>query len=275
MCIGIAKPKEVILTKSVLHHCYIQNPDGCGFAYPSDDGKSVVVNRGYFSFEKFWKAFRDLQDNRPMLIHFRIGTSGGIDKLNCHPFLIDKKHALIHNGNIESKLDEKIDGASDTATFVQTVLCPIFSDKKFKKTNFWTTDSFQWLMEKSLGYNNKMAILSADGTIKIYNESQGEKDHEVWFSNKSYKEERKNLKGAKVEIIRENGWIKERTTYNSGKTSEKLICLIDKFEENELGTTITEADILSAEEREEVARELDDSQRSNISEGEARLAAFM
>lgn len=223
MCIAIAKKKEAVLTKAVLSNCYRNNPDGCGFCYPSDDASSVIVKTGYFSFEKFWKDFSKIQKNNPALIHFRIGTSGIINKDNCHPFLIDERHALIHNGNLEHKLKEKLENSSDTRVFVENYLRPIFAHPELKDTTFWAGGSFKWLMEEMLGLRNKIAILNADGIISIYNQQAGEWEKEVWFSNDTYRQDRKNIKGATTEILEDGGLLKEKTTYANGKTHYRYL----------------------------------------------------
>ncbi len=97
MCIAVYKPKEAVLTKRTLKNCFDNNPDGAGFAYPNDEGTKIEVRRGYFGFRKFWRDYKAVQDKeKPMLIHFRIATSGCIDEENCHPWRIDEKHAFVH-----------------------------------------------------------------------------------------------------------------------------------------------------------------------------------
>jgi glutamine amidotransferase len=230
MCIAVVKPKDVVLTKKLLHKCYDNNADSWGFAYPADNGKELVVKRAVSGFRDFWKEYRDVPNDRPCLIHFRIATSGQVDVANCHPWLIDKKHALIHNGNIENKLNDKLDdNTSDTGAFVETILKPLFQDPKLKKKRFWASDAFKWLMEESIGYNNKMVILDATGFFTIYNEQQGEHEHGAWFSNKTYKEDRKKT-GSTVEIVIENGFRIEITTLTNGKKIKKYLGPVDEEE---------------------------------------------
>ena len=211
MCIIVYKPANTPLFKKRLKACYSNNEDGCGFVYPSDKKNNLVIERGVFTFREFWRKYREIPKDKPVLLHFRIQTSGDINENNCHPFLIDKGHALAHNGNIESKLNEKLTEKSDTATFVEKVLQPLFKDKKLKKGKFWTTEAFEWLLEESVGSNNKMVIMDADGFVKIYNEKQGEWDEKVWYSNKSFKQNRKKTSSKKSETIVENGFTKVKT----------------------------------------------------------------
>ncbi len=81
-------------------------------------------------------------------------------------------------------------------------------------------------MENSIGSSNKMVILDATGFATIFNEDQGEWEHGAWFSNKTYKEDRKNIKGQTSEIIEENGYRKEKIIRN-GKTIKRIIGKIE------------------------------------------------
>lgn len=230
MCVAIFRPSGSILTKKLLKKAHSNNPDSWGFAYPHDNQNEMVVKHGLSGFRQFWRAYRNIPANRPALIHFRIGTSGGFDEANCHPFLIDKKHALIHNGNLEYRLKEKnLEKVSDTAVFVKNYLEPAFTDPNLKDKDFWKSEAFRWLLEESIGDTNKIVILDAEGEGVIFNEVSGEwEDNGAWFSNTSYKTDRKSIRGAKVEIFEENGQRKERTTYQSKRQITRYLPPLSK-----------------------------------------------
>ena len=188
MCIAILKPAEKILTKRVLKTCFHNNPDGAGFAIASKRARSVIIKKGFFSFRKFWHSFREYQKRgEAMLIHFRVATSGKIDGENCHPWRVDKDHALIHNGNLESKLELKHEHVSDTGLFVECILQPIL----VQSPDMWQDSAFKWMLEESMGTNNKVVIINSQGEYFIFNEKQGDWEDGCWFSNKTFKEERK------------------------------------------------------------------------------------
>jgi predicted glutamine amidotransferase len=187
MCIAVFKPQDVKIKKAVLKHCFEQNPDGCGFAIPCLTGKTMKIRKGFFTFRSFWEQYREHESRgTPMLIHFRIATSGKIDQDNCHPWRISDKHALIHNGVLEHKLGLCHDDVSDTGLFVANILKPIFE----QSTELWLNPAFKWTVEESIG-NNKLVLLDNAGNHVIYNESKGEWHEGAWFSNATYKEERK------------------------------------------------------------------------------------
>jgi len=200
MCIALYKPANVIMTKKVLKACFENNPHGAGMAYPSNNKSKVIIDKGFFGFRDFWKKFQKVQYNRPMLIHFRVATSGVIDKKNCHPWRIDSCHALIHNGVIANKIGLDSEEYSDTGLFVNHLLKPAF----LKNTNFWKTDAFKWTFEKAVGDKNKFAIIDNNGKVVIFNEAEGEWDREVWFSNDTYKNARKSITKP------EDRWVEQR-----------------------------------------------------------------
>lgn len=188
MCIAILKPSQEILTKRVLKACFNNNPHGAGFAIASKKANSVIIRKGFFSFRKFWHCYREYQKRgETMIIHFRVATSGKIDGDNCHPWRVDKEHALIHNGNLEHKLGIKDDAVSDTGLFVRHILQPIFTHDP----GMWQNDAFKWMVEETIGSGNKLVMINASGEYVIFHEKQGEWDNGCWFSNKTFKEERK------------------------------------------------------------------------------------
>jgi hypothetical protein len=199
-CIACFKPREVILTKKIMKTCFINNPHGAGIAYASDNNKEVIVEKGFFHFRKFWHRLQELQINRTMLIHFRVATSGVIDKINCHPWRIDDKHALIHNGVVQHKIGLDSKDFSDTGLFVEHVLKPTFQ----KNNKVWKSYSYKWILEKAMGKNNKFVIIDNKENVVIFNEDEGEWHNGIWFSNDTYKNARKSL--AKLS----NTWMEER-----------------------------------------------------------------
>lgn len=180
MCIAILKPKGKVLSKELLENCSVNNPDGCGFAYV--DNKNEVVIKKFMDFKSFWKSYRWIQKNHTMLIHFRIATHGNVELNNCHPFKLNDKMALIHNGVI-SGYGSRTDNLSDTKDFIDKVIGNI-------SYKMWKNPSFRTLVGSSIG-SSKLAILDNNENYYIINEDKGSWDDGVWFSNGSYKREKK------------------------------------------------------------------------------------
>lgn len=185
MCIALLLPKNVKLSKETAILCAKANPDGAGFAYVEND--RINIKKGYFDFEKFWKDFNEVQENNneTKLVHFRIASAGVKDDFNCHPFRIDEKHAVIHNGTLWGFWQAKAQ-VSDTFIFTHNILKPMFErDAGLFKTKFG-----QYLIEETISSYSKLVILGADGEAVIFNESEGVWDDaingKIWFSNRSY-----------------------------------------------------------------------------------------
>jgi glutamine amidotransferase len=177
MCIAIYKPQDKIIPKKTLIECYDANPDGAGFMYAED--KKLHIQKGFFSFNAFYKAYKEHQHKQAVL-HFRIKTHGKIDTTNCHPFSVNNSIGFVHNGIITGFGDTD---HSDTIGFNNGVLQPL--------VNKWGNlalfqDPIKELIESRIGYS-KLIFLDRHGNHNIFNEHKGVWDDDVWYSNNSYK----------------------------------------------------------------------------------------
>lgn len=101
MCLAIYKPEKVRLIRADLKRAFDANSDGAGFAYYDNSQQRVIIEKGFFSFNEFWRAFQEVQrDNLKAIVHFRFATHGSVDTDNCHPYELNDG-ALIHNGIID------------------------------------------------------------------------------------------------------------------------------------------------------------------------------
>lgn len=177
MCIAIYKPEGKIIDKATLIECYNSNPDGAGFMYSQN--KKLHIEKGFFSFDSFYNAFK-AHESKQAVIHFRIKTHGKIDTANCHPFSVNNSIGFVHNGVISGYGDADF---SDTVRFNEAILRPL--------VNKWGNlalfqDPVIELIESRIGYS-KLVFLDRHGNHKIMNESKGQWDDGVWYSNNSYK----------------------------------------------------------------------------------------
>jgi hypothetical protein len=182
MCIAIVKPSGKSLGKDALKICFDANDDGAGFAYVNTDHLGVSTLKTYksLSFESFWVKFERAQRFNPesnFLIHFRIKTHGKLNKNCCHPFLVNKELAFIHNGVIVGLTHSAEE--SDTMMFNKEILKTLPVGWEKCKTTLKLIGSF-------IGYS-KIALLSKDNSYTIINESKGTWDDGIWYSNTSYK----------------------------------------------------------------------------------------
>lgn len=131
MCIILTCDANRRPSDDVLRTCWIGNPDGAGFAYATGD--TVELSKGYMTYESLHASLATVPATAPLIIHFRIGTSGGYGPEVTHPYPVIRDltalHALdvscpvaiAHNGILPYAADDAR-GVSDTVAYVQCVV---------------------------------------------------------------------------------------------------------------------------------------------------------
>jgi len=199
MCVIVAKNKGYNLPKkSILQNCYINNPDGAGIMYTKNN--KVVIDKGYMSFTSLWKRLQKLKTeidiiNTPVVLHFRIGTSGAYDKSNTHPFeLTNQDNKLLklknnvnigiaHNGVISSYEDSTSNTLNDTQLFIKKFLYPIY----MLNNNFYKNKEIQEIIKTVT--SSKFAFLTSQNELILIGDFI--KENGIYYSNSSYEESRK------------------------------------------------------------------------------------
>ena len=181
MCIIAYKPAGTDIEKEVLQECFSRNPDGAGFMYPK--ASEVMIQKGFFDFESFWKAWHKTEktygDSIPYVLHFRISTAGRINYKNSHPHRISPDLAFVHNGILRINVPKK-SKISDTVIYRDKFLVDATPDIVDSQT-------FQRILGDHIGIQNKFVFMDGHGRVSIINESQGHWYNGIWFSNYSYK----------------------------------------------------------------------------------------
>lgn len=188
MCIIAVKPMGVeMFPESTIREMFSRNPDGAGMMY--SDGEKVLCKKGFMDVESFLKFLSEGgYTNTNVVLHFRIGTSGHKDALNCHPYPVFEENAaefetqlaVAHNGILQRYNPPIGSDYNDTQNFIRKIL------QKLPK-NFVDDESYKLLIEEIIGsgYTNKLCFLSKD---KYYLWGQGWiQDGDYWYSNTSYK----------------------------------------------------------------------------------------
>lgn len=85
MCVIIYKPAKQQITEEELRDAWTTNPDGAGLAY-IQDGR-VHYKRGYMYFKQYWAEVQKHQ-HAELLLHLRISTGAGVNKINTHPYKV-------------------------------------------------------------------------------------------------------------------------------------------------------------------------------------------
>ena len=178
MCLAIYKPAATQPDKEAYRYGFESNDHGAGFAAVVN-GK-LVVEKGFFKFKKFWKAFEPYAECAA-LVHFRFATHGKRDEANCHPFMVADDLAMIHNGVLPicTKSDKD---KSDTWHYVESVLKPLYE----LTPEFYRHDAIAYLGSAAIS-GSKFAFLRDDGDFAIWNEEAGvwtQDGH--WYSNNSF-----------------------------------------------------------------------------------------
>lgn len=174
MCVAIYKPPGVEIPEDILEACFNFNPHGMGFATPKDG--VMRITKGFFRFDRFLECYRAKVDSEnPALIHFRYASAGAIDQYNCHPWRINARVCMIHNGTLRHRYTHSM---SDTGHFTRDILIP--------NQDMIFDPDFQLRVENHIGDRNKMAFLDVDGRCTIYNEHRGEWHDDAWFSNLNF-----------------------------------------------------------------------------------------
>lgn len=192
MCIIVSKPKGIDVPEmNVLKNCFVNNSDGCGFAY-NHNGK-VIIKKGFMEFEDFKQELKKVGNlkEKGIVFHFRITTHGFSIKANTHPFPIDNKLkqlqalristdlAMAHNGIISSVNVSYKGNKSDTMAFIAEQVAYM----KEIDSEFYKNVGFQNLM-LSLSHS-KLSFIDKEGDI--YNLGDFIEDDGVFYSNTSYK----------------------------------------------------------------------------------------
>lgn len=191
MCIIAAKPAGVKMPKDeYIYNMFENNDDGAGFMYAV--GGKVYIQKGYMQYADFLDAIEKLGakydlEKLPLVMHFRITTSGGTRPENCHPFPItdsigmlkklrsSTKLGVAHNGIIDITTTKE---TSDTMEYIVSQLSPLsravpkfYRDKNLMKMISNATTS-------------KLAFLNGEG--EIYTIGDFRKEDGVLYSNNTY-----------------------------------------------------------------------------------------
>lgn len=190
MCIIAIKKKGTIIEDEVLETMFTNNPDGVGYMYAWDN--KVEIRKGYMSFEGFKKSLKTLPDkmeNLSMIFHFRITTSGGTKKSNCHPFPITNNNdelkatkistefGICHNGVITMDIEK---GLSDSMSFIKNELYYIYKNDN----EFYKNENTCKMIKNRIG--SRLAFLLPTGETFTIGDGFVE-DNGIIYSNTSYK----------------------------------------------------------------------------------------
>lgn len=120
MCVIITTRNKLRLKNSTLALAYESNPHGWGIMH-AEDGQIFIAKRAS-DFTDFLCELKNVPDDSPLAIHFRLATHGKVNDNNCHPFMVWSNVAYMHNGIIRFKNLEKLTAElSDSAIYARNI----------------------------------------------------------------------------------------------------------------------------------------------------------
>lgn len=185
MCLLTFIPASVAPDPAALRHGAEANPHGHGFAVIA--GPVIVTGHGMNADEviDLFARVRAQHPRGPALFHSRYATHGIRTVDNCHPFPLggDKRTVLAHNGVLPKRVHPgPYDWRSDTR---------IAAEDYLPRQPFGSIDTHKGFrgLESWLG-SSKLLILTVDPAfdqqVYLLNESKGQWDNGIWYSNSSY-----------------------------------------------------------------------------------------
>ena len=123
MCWIGSFPKGVDLTEQEFKNAARYNNDGSGFAY-ARDGK-LFVEKGFMTFDEFYDAYKKIGTDVPRIVHHRMGSGGGKNAENCHPFVVNEDICFAHNGTLSGFNSTATQ--SDTNLFNDAIVKPLLA----------------------------------------------------------------------------------------------------------------------------------------------------
>jgi predicted glutamine amidotransferase len=177
MCLIIVEPRTApALPDYQIRNAFSSNPDGGGIMFTA--GGKLYVDKGFWSADDMATAYREAwsRASGPIVLHFRLATSGYVDRPNCHPFLIaGGRIGIAHNGVLP---DSTRMHASDTRYFVETALHGRSPQQLLSRR-------FRKHIERWIPGNKIVLLDGVTEEFSIMNEEDGSWHEGRWYSGES------------------------------------------------------------------------------------------
>ena len=174
MCIILSCDSNHRPTASTIETCWRGNPDGAGYAYAT--GSEVVISKGYMTLPDFKHALSHVPEDAPLILHFRIGTSGGYGPEVTHPYPVTSDltalHALdvecpvaiAHNGILPYDADDER-GISDTVAYVMRVVSRVARQRPVRDHGGLCKSSKARRALRRTSQGSRLALIDAAGHL--------------------------------------------------------------------------------------------------------------
>ena len=170
MCVIICCKPNCRPSADVLEAAFWRNPDGAGVMWA--DGHEVHGRKGLMTLEALEDAVADVDESAPLVIHCRIGTSGGNGPEVTHPYPVsyslERLHALewaapvgiAHNGMLPYPTDDER-GVSDTVSYVKREAWPL----KLRTRGRLATDELARAELARTSTGSRLAVMDGRGHV--------------------------------------------------------------------------------------------------------------
>lgn len=186
MCIIAVKPADKpMFADAGIRQMFSRNRDGAGLMWTENE--TVHIKKGLMAYEDVIDFVHSREwDGIPVVLHFRIGTAGPNNEINCHPYPIYKKNkkleltcdlAMAHNGVMAQYNPPRSSSINDTQVFINTVV------SKLPK-NFLKNEAICRLIEREVA-PSRLCFLDKKGTITRFGHWIEEDGY--FYSNESFR----------------------------------------------------------------------------------------
>ena len=121
MCLIIHSPKGQTIERSVIESALFYNADGFGLMHSGSAQKWKALSADNIEAELLALVDTDYA------VHFRMATDGKVTKKLSHPFKLNNRAYLMHNGILSKDRTDKNATESDTTRFVAEFCNPLIA----------------------------------------------------------------------------------------------------------------------------------------------------
>lgn len=205
MCIIICNPDGKDVSDDILKESFTDNPHGIGI-YFMDTKK---ITRFYGSG---LPQLKNLLNKKKYIIHFRLSSVGSVNKKNIHPFHVDKRYLIFHNGTLPFRHKDDFT-MSDTRIFSHFLT-------DFVKNGIDIMSPHFKKMFEMIDSRNKIVIVDKESnSYQILNENVGFWIDEVWYSKRPLSSVRSQISTYGSDLAKYEG---SCTVYRYGTNREEV-----------------------------------------------------
>ena len=176
MCIILACKPGHRPTDETLETCWHHNPDGAGIMWSA--GGRVEIEKGLMRLGDLMRAVDLAPHDAPLVIHMRIGTSGGFGPEVTHPYPVSDSlealHALdvecsvgiAHNGVLDYPTDT-LRGVSDTVYYVGHIVAPLAGKRATRRAGGLLRSRKALRRLKLTSRGSRLALLDGEGRVEL------------------------------------------------------------------------------------------------------------